>query len=66
MGGSGNSSDDGSGLGTGLPHGDEERLEALFKKLDRDGNGRIDIHELSNVLKDSGVHHTYAQVSLDC
>ncbi|KAJ1525448.1 hypothetical protein ONE63_010259 [Megalurothrips usitatus] len=60
MAGSGNSSDDGA-HGVGLPSGDEERLEGLFKKLDRDGNGRIDILELSNALKDSGVHHTYAQ-----
>ncbi|KAK3923386.1 Calcium-binding mitochondrial carrier protein SCaMC-1-B, partial [Frankliniella fusca] len=56
-----NSADDGSGHGPILPHGDEERLEALFKTLDKDGNGRIDIMELSNSLKDSGVHHTYAQ-----
>lgn len=54
----------GDGTGAGLLHGDEERLEALFKDLDRDGNGRIDIQDLSNSLKDSGVHHTYAKVGV--
>lgn len=52
------------GHGAGLPYGDEERLEELFKQLDKDGNGRIDIQELSTALKDSGVHQTYAKVSL--
>jgi len=43
---------------------DEERLEKLFKSLDVDGNGRIDIHDLSSALRDTGVHHTYAKVRL--
>lgn len=46
-----------------LPLADEERLEDLFKTLDRDGNGRIDIHDLSAALKDIGLSDTYAEVS---
>lgn len=45
-----------------LPAEDEERLEKLFKSLDLDGNGKIDIHDLSIALKEFGVHHRYAQV----
>lgn len=45
-----------------LPQADEERLERLFKALDRDENGRIDIHDLSAALKDIGVSHKYAEV----
>lgn len=46
-----------------LPQADEERLERLFKKLDRDGNGRIDIHDLSSALKEFGISSAYAEVS---
>lgn len=46
-----------------LPTEDEERLEKLFTKLDKDGNGKIDIHDLSVALKEFGVHHQYAEVS---
>lgn len=45
-----------------LPIADEERLEKLFKTLDRDGNGRIDIADLSAALKDVGLSHKYAEV----
>lgn len=45
-----------------LPQADEERLERLFKALDRDGNGRIDIQDLSAALKDIGLSHKYAEV----
>lgn len=45
-----------------LPQADEERLERIFKKLDRDGNGRIDIHDLSAALKEFGLSHQYAEV----
>lgn len=45
-----------------LPHDDEERLEKLFNGLDKNGNGRIDIHDLSAALKEYGVHHGYAEV----
>lgn len=45
-----------------IPHADEERLEKLFKQLDRDGNGRIDIHDLSAALKEYGISHQYAEV----
>lgn len=45
-----------------LPAADEERLEKLFKNLDRDGNGRIDISDLSAALKDVGLSHKYAEV----
>ncbi|KAF6202023.1 hypothetical protein GE061_004419 [Apolygus lucorum] len=44
-----------------VPHEDEERLENLFKSLDVDGNGRIDIHDLSEALRNFGVAHEYAQ-----
>ncbi|XP_075230199.1 short Calcium-binding Mitochondrial Carrier [Lycorma delicatula] len=48
-----------------LPLEDEERLEKLFKSLDLDGKGRIDIHDLSVALKEFGVHHRYAQKFLE-
>lgn len=41
---------------------DEERLEKIFNKLDRDGNGRIDIHDLSEALREFGLSHQYAEV----
>lgn len=47
-----------------LPQEDEERLENLFKSLDVDGNGKIDIHDLSEALREFGVHHKYAEVKL--
>lgn len=40
----------------------EERLAEIFKSLDRDGNGRIDIQELTGALKGSGMPHQYAEV----
>lgn len=43
----------------------EERLGQIFKQLDRNGNGRIDIQELTTALKDSGVSHQYAEVNLN-
>lgn len=45
-----------------LPHEDEERLEKLFNRLDKNSNGRIDIHDLSEALREYGVHHGYAEV----
>lgn len=45
-----------------LPAVDEERLEKIFNKLDRDGNGRIDIHDLSEALREFGLSHQYAEV----
>lgn len=48
-----------------LPQADEERLERLFRKLDRDGNGRIDIHDLSAALREVGMCHTYAEVGCE-
>lgn len=45
-----------------LPAQDEERLERLFQALDLDGNGRIDVHDLSYALREVGVHTQYAQV----
>ncbi|XP_072756356.1 calcium-binding mitochondrial carrier protein SCaMC-2 isoform X1 [Anoplolepis gracilipes] len=44
-----------------LPAQDEERLERLFQRLDLDGNGRIDVHDLSQALREVGVHTQYAQ-----
>lgn len=45
-----------------LSQADEERLEKLFNTLDKDGNGRIDIHDLSDALKEAGLCHSYAEV----
>lgn len=45
-----------------LPAEDEERLGKLFAKLDQDGNGKIDIKDLSKALKEHGVHQHYAEV----
>lgn len=47
-----------------LPQEDEERLEGLFKSLDVNGDGKIDIHDLSKALHDFGVHAKYAKVGL--
>lgn len=47
-----------------LPHDEEVRLANLFKVLDVDGNGKIDIHDLSEALREFGLHHRYAQVIL--
>lgn len=44
-----------------LPAQDEERLSRVFERLDLDGNGRIDVHDLSQALRDVGVHTEYAQ-----
>ncbi|XP_053623909.1 calcium-binding mitochondrial carrier protein SCaMC-2 isoform X2 [Plodia interpunctella] len=46
-----------------LPKEDEERLETLFSKLDTDGNGKIDIHDLSVALKELAPHinRSYAE-----
>ncbi|RLU24995.1 hypothetical protein DMN91_003087 [Ooceraea biroi] len=43
-----------------LPAQDEERLARLFQRLDLDGNGRIDVHDLSQALREVGVHSQYA------
>lgn len=42
----------------------EERLGLIFKRLDRNGDGRISIQELSGALKRSGMPHQYAEVSV--
>lgn len=49
-----------------LPKEDEERLEKLFSKLDNDGNGKIDIHDLSVALKELAPHinRSYAEVRI--
>ncbi|XP_066251116.1 calcium-binding mitochondrial carrier protein SCaMC-2 [Euwallacea similis] len=44
-----------------LPQENEERLERLFIKLDKNGNGRIDIHDLSAALREQGVSQKYAE-----
>lgn len=40
----------------------EQRYAELFKKLDKGGDGRIDIKDLSSELKDLGVCPSYAEV----
>ncbi|XP_012286684.1 calcium-binding mitochondrial carrier protein SCaMC-2 isoform X1 [Orussus abietinus] len=44
-----------------LPAQDEERLGKIFQKLDLDGKGRIDVHDLSKALHQVGVHKRYAE-----
>lgn len=41
----------------------EERYADLFKKLDKGGDGRIDIKDLTGELKELGVCESYAEVS---
>lgn len=43
-----------------------QRLENIFKRLDRSGNGRIDIQDLSVALKDFEVSLHYAEVIHIC
>lgn len=42
----------------------EERLSNIFKRLDRDGNGAINIQELTSALKGAGMSTRYAEVSV--
>lgn len=48
-----------------LTMAEEVRLERLFNKLDKDGNGRIDIADLSGALKEFGLSSKYAEVNLN-
>lgn len=41
---------------------DRARYEEIFKKLDRDGNGKIDIHDLKDAL---GFSEKFAKVSVN-
>lgn len=41
----------------------EERYADLFKKLDKGGDGRIDIKDLTSELKELGVCESYAEVN---
>ncbi|XP_030572302.1 calcium-binding mitochondrial carrier protein SCaMC-1-B isoform X3 [Drosophila novamexicana] len=45
---------------TEIPAEDEERLERIFNQLDRDGDGKIDIHDLSAALHEFGMSSVYA------
>lgn len=42
----------------------EERLSSIFNRLDRDGNGRINIQDLTSALKGVGMSTQYAEVSV--
>lgn len=42
----------------------EERLANIFNRLDRSGNGRIDIQDLISALKGVGMSQQYAEVSV--
>lgn len=42
----------------------KERLALIFNRLDRNANGRIDIQELIDALKGTGVPQQYAEVSI--
>lgn len=41
-----------------------ERLANIFKQLDKNGNGRIDIQELTAALKGCGMSAQYAEVNV--
>lgn len=41
----------------------EIRYGELFKKLDKGGDGRIDIKDLTSELKELGVCESYAEVN---
>ncbi|XP_030238267.1 calcium-binding mitochondrial carrier protein SCaMC-1-B isoform X1 [Drosophila navojoa] len=43
-----------------IPAEDEERLERIFNQLDRDGDGKIDIQDLSAALHEFGLSSVYA------
>lgn len=43
----------------------EERLAMIFNRLDRSGNGRIDIQDLISALKGVGMSQQYAEVSVN-
>ncbi|KAG1659261.1 Calcium-binding mitochondrial carrier protein SCaMC-2-B [Nymphon striatum] len=47
-----------------LPFEEEERLDKLFKQLDVNGDGRIDIHDLTEAFESLGMshHHDHAMV----
>ncbi|XP_017842410.1 calcium-binding mitochondrial carrier protein SCaMC-3 isoform X1 [Drosophila busckii] len=44
-----------------IPAEDEERLERIFNQLDRDGDGKVDIHDLSAALHEFGLSSVYAE-----
>ncbi|XP_033243727.1 calcium-binding mitochondrial carrier protein SCaMC-1-B isoform X2 [Drosophila miranda] len=46
---------------TEIPAEDEERLERIFNQLDRDGDGKVDIHDLSAALHEFGLSSVYAE-----
>lgn len=39
-----------------------EKYKEIFAKLDKDGNGSIDIKDLTQALKEMGVNESYAEV----
>lgn len=43
---------------------DEQRLAKIFKQLDRNGSGRIDMQDLTAALKGFGMSAQYAEVSV--
>ncbi|XP_022225328.2 calcium-binding mitochondrial carrier protein SCaMC-1-B isoform X2 [Drosophila obscura] len=46
---------------TEIPAEDEARLERIFNQLDRDGDGKVDIHDLSAALHEFGLSSVYAE-----
>ncbi|XP_034137149.1 calcium-binding mitochondrial carrier protein SCaMC-1-B isoform X1 [Drosophila guanche] len=50
-----------SSMPTEIPAEDEERLERIFNQLDRDGDGKVDIHDLSAALHEFGLSSVYAE-----
>lgn len=42
----------------------EKRLSSIFERLDRNGNGRINIQDLTSALKGVGMSAHYAEVSV--
>lgn len=49
-----------------LPSEEEERLDKLFKQLDINGDGRIDIYDLTEAFEKLGLshYHYHAEVNI--
>jgi Ca2+-binding EF-hand superfamily protein len=43
---------------------EEERLEKLFRQLDIDGNGLIDVNDLRSALESQGISATHENVKV--
>ena len=46
------------------PEVDRERIEKLFKQLDVNNDGRLDVHEISRRLEQQGIDPNIAEVMI--